>query len=151
MKPRLFVRCFPLPTSAERAQMVEETYKKILKKFSAYPDSWTRFAEFYLKKGDLDAARALLPRSLKSLEKSKREWSNPCPRLWPCTVPVQVLIPLIDVETIEKMAILEFRHGEAERGKTLFEGLMDRYPRRLDLWSVYIDQLAKTGDIQGIR
>jgi rRNA biogenesis protein RRP5 len=55
-----------------------------------------------------------------------------------------------DVETVEKMAVLEFKHGEAERGKTLFEGLVDRYPRRLDLWSVYIDQLAKT-DIQGVR
>jgi rRNA biogenesis protein RRP5 len=73
------------------------------------------------------------------------------PTMAMCTVPKQVLIQLIDVETIEKMAILEFRHGEAERGKTLFEGLMDRYPKRLDLWSVYIDQLAKTGDIQGVR
>jgi len=60
-------------------------------------------------------------------------------RLWP------------DVETIEKMAVLEFKHGDAERGKTLFEGLVDRYPRRLDLWSVYIDQLAKADDIQGAR
>lgn len=49
------------------------------------------------------------------------------------------------------MAVLEFKHGETERGKTLFEGLVDRSPKRLDLWSVYIDQLAKTGDIQGCR
>lgn len=49
------------------------------------------------------------------------------------------------------MAVLEFRHGEAERGKTLFEGLVDRYPKRLDLWNVYIDQMAKVQDIQGIR
>ena len=49
------------------------------------------------------------------------------------------------------MAILEFKHGEPERGKTLFEGLVDRYPKRLDLWSVYIDQLAKVGDVQGCR
>lgn len=52
---------------------------------------------------------------------------------------------------IEKMAVLEFRHGEAERGKTLFEGLVDRYPKRLDLWNVYIDQMAKVQDIQGVR
>ena len=56
-----------------------------------------------------------------------------------------------DVETIEKMAVLEFKHGDAERGKTLLEGLVDRYPKRLDLWAVYIDQLAKVGDIQGVR
>jgi rRNA biogenesis protein RRP5 len=52
---------------------------------------------------------------------------------------------------IEKMAILEFKHGEAERGKTLFEGLLERSGKRMDLWSVYIDQMARTGDIQGVR
>ncbi|OCF37082.1 rRNA biogenesis protein RRP5 [Kwoniella heveanensis CBS 569] len=113
--------------AAGKEEAVEELYKKIVKKFSAYPDSWTRFADFYLKKGDVEAARALLPRSMKSLDKSKH------------------------VETIEKMSLLEFKHGDAERGKTLFEGLVDKFPKRLDLWGVYIDQLAKIGDIQGVR
>ena len=49
------------------------------------------------------------------------------------------------------MAVLEVKHGDTERGKTLFEGLVNRYPRRLDLWSVYIDQLGKAEDIQGVR
>jgi rRNA biogenesis protein RRP5 len=49
------------------------------------------------------------------------------------------------------MALLEFKHGDPERAKTLFEGLVDRYPRRLDIWSVYVDQLAKVGDVQGCR
>lgn len=33
----------------------------------------------------------------------------------------------------------------------MFEGLLDRTPGRLDLWNVYIDQIAKTGDIQTCR
>jgi rRNA biogenesis protein RRP5 len=49
------------------------------------------------------------------------------------------------------MAILECKYDDIERGKTMFEGLLDRYPKRLDLWSVYIDQIAKTGDIQSCR
>ena len=57
----------------------------------------------------------------------------------------------LDVETIEKFAVMEFRHADAERGKTLFEELIDRYPRRLDLFSVYMDQLPKTGAIGAIR
>ena len=61
------------------------------------------------------------------------------------------MLKFSDVETIEKMAVLEFKLADAERGKTLFEELVDRYPKRLDLWSVYIDQLAKQEDIQGIR
>ncbi|WWD20117.1 hypothetical protein CI109_104592 [Kwoniella shandongensis] len=116
-----------LQAAGKEDGVIEEVFKKIVKKFSAYPESWTRFADFYLKKGDVDAARALLPRSMKSLDKSKH------------------------VETIEKMALLEFKHGDAERAKTLFEGLVDRFPKRLDLWGVYIDQLAKISDVQGVR
>lgn len=51
----------------------------------------------------------------------------------------------------EKMAVLEFKHGDAERGKTLFEGILDRYPKRLDVWNVYVDQVGKTGDIATVR
>ena len=48
---------------------------------------------------------------------------------------------------------MEFKHADAERGKTLFEELVDRYPKRLDLWSIYIDQLSKpgSGEIQTVR
>ena len=52
---------------------------------------------------------------------------------------------------IEKMALLEFKHGDAERGKTLFEGVVSRYPKRLDVWGVYIDQVAKVGEVQVVR
>lgn len=80
-----------------------------------------------MKKNDVVAARNLLPRSLKSLDRAQH------------------------VEMTQKMAVLEFRHGDAERGKTLFEGIVDRHPKKLDVWSVYIDQVAKTGDVQGVR
>jgi tetratricopeptide (TPR) repeat protein len=122
-------------------QAAEEVYKKTVKKFSVYPESWLKFAEFYLKKDNLKAARELLPRSLKSLDKAHRRLFRTCERQswW------------IDVEMTQKMAVLEFRHGDAERGKTLFEGIIDRYPKKLDVWSVYIDQVAKAGDIQSAR
>lgn len=28
---------------------------------------------------------------------------------------------------------------------------MDKYPKKLNLWNAYIDQIAKQGDIQGVR
>lgn len=49
------------------------------------------------------------------------------------------------------MAVLEFKYGDAERGKTIFEGIVDSYPKRLDVWGVYIDQVAKENDVQGVR
>lgn len=57
----------------------------------------------------------------------------------------------IDVETISKFAQLEFKLGDAERGRTIFEGIMDSYPKRLDLWFVYVDMEIKQGNVSGVR
>jgi len=58
---------------------------------------------------------------------------------------------LPDVKTISKFAQLEFKLGDAERGRTIFEGIMDSYPKRLDLWFVYIDMEIKQRNIEGVR
>ena len=55
-------------------QKAEEQYKKTVKKFGRSSKAWTRFGEFYLNRGQLEQSRLLLPRSLKSLEKHKREF-----------------------------------------------------------------------------
>ncbi|RXK36068.1 hypothetical protein M231_06662 [Tremella mesenterica] len=123
----VYIRYAEALTAAGKDQMTEEIHKKTIKKFGAFPESWTKFASYYLAKGDTTSARALLPRAMKSLDPSKH------------------------LEMIERMAVLEFKHGDAERGKTLFEGLLERYPKKLDLWSVYIDQLAKVNDVQAVR
>ena len=56
-----------------------------------------------------------------------------------------------DVETIAKFAQMEFKHGEPERGKTMFENILSNYPKRTDLWSVYVDMVIKTDDIEAVR
>lgn len=57
----------------------------------------------------------------------------------------------LDVETISKFAQMEFKHGEPERGRTIFEGLLSSYPKRIDIWSVYVDMEIKAGDQEIIR
>ena len=52
------------------------------------------------------------------------------------------------MEMISKFGQLEFKLGEPERGKTMFEGLLSSYPQRVDLWSVYVDMLIKSGGLQ---
>ena len=42
-----------------------------------------------------------------------------------------------------KAACLEFDHGSEERGRTVFEEILGRHPKRLDIWAVYADQQAK--------
>lgn len=58
---------------------------------------------------------------------------------------------LSDVEVLSKFAQMEFKYGEPERGKTMFENILSSYPKRTDLWSVYIDLIVKQGDMQPVR
>lgn len=46
---------------------------------------------------------------------------------------------------------MEFKHGEAERGRTIFEGVMSNYPKRVDLWSIYLDMEIRAGEQDIIR
>lgn len=57
----------------------------------------------------------------------------------------------VDVELINRFGQLEFRFGETERGRTMFESLLSTYWKRLDIWSVYVDLLTKAKEIEGAR
>ncbi len=59
-----------------RLQAEEELFSRLVKKFGQSSKAWTLFGQFYLTRGRPDEARDLLPRSLKSLEKRKRELSR---------------------------------------------------------------------------
>lgn len=52
---------------------------------------------------------------------------------------------------VGRFAQNEFEHGSVERGRTVFEGLMASYPKRLDLWNVYLDKEVKCGDLRAAR
>lgn len=56
-----------------------------------------------------------------------------------------------DVDMIAKYAQMEFKYSEPERGRTMFENILSNYPKRCDLWSVYIDMLTKLGDLEPVR
>ncbi|PNY04593.1 protein RRP5, partial [Trifolium pratense] len=45
------------------------------------------------------------------------------------------------VKFISQTAILEFKIGVPDRGRSLFEEILRKYPKRTDLWSVYLDQV----------
>ena len=62
-----------------------------------------------------------------------------------------MLFIFADIEVISKFAQMEFKFGEAERGKTMFENLVSSYSKRTDLWMVYIDMLIKIADFEATR
>ncbi|CAO1631798.1 unnamed protein product [Sympodiomycopsis kandeliae] len=111
----------------EKLDKAIEMWKRTSKKFGNSPEVWVAFEHFYLRNGKADEARALLPRSMQSLEKRKH------------------------VETISAFGLGEFKLGDVERGRTIFEGLVDSYPKRLDLWWQYIDQESSLKNISQAR
>ncbi|KAI5476893.1 hypothetical protein MNV49_007065 [Pseudohyphozyma bogoriensis] len=123
----VYLRLVDIYERTGKFEAEEELFKKLVKKFGQSSKAWTLFGQFYLTRGRPDEARELLPRSLKSLEKRKH------------------------VKTISKFAQLEFKLGDAERGRTIFEGIMDSYPKRLDLWFVYVDMEIKQRNVAGVR
>ena len=52
---------------------------------------------------------------------------------------------------IVKFSQYEFQYGGVERGKTMFESVLRNYPKRVDVWSVYIDLLIKQEDFNHVR
>ena len=63
---------------------------------------------------------------------------------------VSIVVHLIP-SNYRRFAQNEFAHGSVERGRSVFEGLMASYPKRLDLWNVYVDKEIKSGDIRAAR
>ena len=49
------------------------------------------------------------------------------------------------VSMISKYGILEFKAGNPESGRTMFEGIVSNYPKRMDIWSIYMDMESKYG------
>lgn len=123
----VYLRLAAILDESEKHEKAEDQYKRTCKKFGYSSKVWTLFCEHYLRRRDLEQARKLLPRSLQSLEKRKH------------------------LKTISKFAQLEYKLGDAERGKTIFEGIVDSHPKRWDLWSIYMDMEAGQGDIQSLR
>ena len=47
--------------------------------------------------------------------------------------------------------MMEYKSGSAERGRTVMEGVVTSYHKRIDLWSVFIEMENKAGNIEGAR
>ncbi|KAJ1761641.1 rRNA biogenesis protein rrp5, partial [Coemansia sp. RSA 1591] len=113
----------------ERADQIadaERMHKIAISKFSESCKVWVLFGLLLLKNDKIDESRDLLARALRSLPKRKH------------------------VKAITQFGQMEFKHGEPERGRTVFEGVLGTYPKRVDLWSVYLDIEISSATRQGL-
>lgn len=112
-------------------QKADELFQTALKKKIFYsPKFYLNYATFLFDTmAASDRGRALLPRALQSLPSHTH------------------------VEVTSKFGQLEFRspNGDVERGRTIFEGLLSSFPKRVDLWNVLLDLEIKNGDNEQVR
>uniref|UniRef100_A0A3Q2DAZ4 Protein RRP5 homolog n=1 Tax=Cyprinodon variegatus TaxID=28743 RepID=A0A3Q2DAZ4_CYPVA len=128
--------CEPMPVyqqladiyaQSNKIQEAEGLYKTMVKRFRQNKAVWLSYGTFLLQQGQNDAASALLQRALKSLP------------------------PKESVDIITKFAQLEFRFGDAEKGRVMFDKVLTTYPKRTDLWSVFIDLMVKYASQKEVR
>ena len=123
----IYMQLVKIYERSEKFDLAEQLYQTMIKKFRESSKVWCQCGLFYLKRNNISECRKILQRSLQSLAKRKH------------------------IKTICKFAQMEFRYGEPERGRTIFEGIMSSYPKRVDLWSIYLDMEIRQGDQNLIR
>jgi rRNA biogenesis protein RRP5 len=88
---------------------------------------WIAFHKYKILARDALGAKEQLTRSLQALSSHKH------------------------VEVISRFALTEFEHGSIDNGRLLFEELLSSYPKRSDLWFLFIDKEIKGGNIPAAR
>jgi ribosomal protein S1/Tfp pilus assembly protein PilF len=106
-----------------RAAEAETLFRVTLKKFRPHIPTWRDFCEFQLRGNRPQDARATLKSALEAMEPKERP------------------------DFTKDFAVLEYKYGSAQRGRTMFEDLIAAHPKRLDIWLVYVDQEARAGNI----
>uniref|UniRef100_A0A8C8C6G5 Protein RRP5 homolog n=1 Tax=Oncorhynchus tshawytscha TaxID=74940 RepID=A0A8C8C6G5_ONCTS len=128
--------CEPMPVyqqladiyaKCQKTKEAEGLYKTMVKRFRQEKAVWLSYGTFLLQQGQSDVASALLQRAIKSLPNKD------------------------NVDLIAKFAQLEFRYGDVERGKAMLDRILTSYPKRTDLWSVFIDLMVKHGSQKEVR
>ncbi|KAI7736982.1 hypothetical protein M8C21_005395 [Ambrosia artemisiifolia] len=107
-------------------KLADELLEKMIRKFKHSCKVWLRRIQRVLKQNE-DMVQSIVKRALICLPKHKH------------------------IKFITQTAISEFKSGVPDRGRSLFEGMLREYPKRTDLWSVYLDQEIRLDDEAVIR
>uniref|UniRef100_A0A8C3IK84 Protein RRP5 homolog n=1 Tax=Chrysemys picta bellii TaxID=8478 RepID=A0A8C3IK84_CHRPI len=124
---KVFQHLADIYASSEKYQQADDLYNTMLKRFRQEKSVWLKYATFLLKRGQVEATHRLLERALKGLPNKEH------------------------VDVISKFAQLEFHFGDPEHAKAIFESTLSSYPKRTDIWSIYIDMMIKHGSQKEVR
>ncbi|NWU07506.1 RRP5 protein, partial [Cephalopterus ornatus] len=124
---KVFQHLCDIYANSEKYKQAEELYHTMLKRFRQEKSVWLKYASFLLKQGQTEATHRLLERALKALPTKEH------------------------VDVISRFAQLEFRFEDTEHAKALFESTLSSYPKRTDIWSIYMDIMIKHGSQKEVR
>ncbi|XP_012135637.1 ribosomal RNA Processing 5 isoform X2 [Megachile rotundata] len=124
---KVYTHMLTVHLEAGRQFELEKTINTMIGKFKQNPQVWIECGSVLLKMGLKDKSRHIMQRALQSLPASDH------------------------VNLMARFAILENKYGDKERAQTLFEQILSSYPKRVDIWSCYVDTLVKSGDVDIAR
>ncbi|CAH1982414.1 unnamed protein product [Acanthoscelides obtectus] len=124
----VFIKSIQMLAEAGKVADMEEKISKVRKKHKAEPKMWLEIAKTYYQINKFKEARNLKEAALKSILDKKTQ-----------------------MELIVRFAILEFKYGEEEHGAAIFETILSSEPRKVNIWTTYVDQLVKKGKIDQAR
>ncbi|XP_071604451.1 protein RRP5 homolog [Heliangelus exortis] len=124
---KVFQHLCDIYANSEKYKQAEELYHTMLKRFRQEKSVWLKYAAFLLKRGQTEATHRLLERALKALPTKEH------------------------VDVISRFAQLEFRFGDPQHAKALFESTLNTYPKRTDIWNIYMDIMIKHGSQKEVR
>ena len=112
---------------AGRQAELEKIINAMVGKFKQNSQVWIDCGAALLKMGLKDRSRRIMQRGLQSLPVSEH------------------------VNLMTRFAMLENKFGDRGRAQTLFEQILSSYPKRVDIWSCYVDSLTKSNNIDIAR
>jgi len=126
-RKKVYLQLISIYRTSGKTEYVEDIFKKLCKKYFTALEIWTGYINFLfdMKQESPDEEftdpKVILKRSLQALPKPSH------------------------INVISKFGMLEFKNGQAENGRTMFEGIVTNYPKRMDIWSIYMDMEVKYG------
>jgi len=112
---------------ADSNEEADALFSIAAKKFKTSKKIWLAYIAFKLKLGENADAKALVQRALQSMPTRKH------------------------VNLLVKVAQTEFDVGSLENGRSMFENMLASYPKRSDVWNIYIDKEVKHGSVETAR
>lgn len=122
---KMYLAAIDIFERSKRSSLLQTCAKGLRRKFRDSCKVWLRLTQLQLSEGK--PSGKILEDATKVLPKRKH------------------------VKYLSKAALMEYKQGTADRGRGIFENVLLTYPKRTDIWGVYIDQEIKTGKPETVR